>query len=292
MNYQDNAIAGKKALTLIIIINVVIFGFFALQPNNPLYGNMALSAPDIRNLKLWELVTYMFLHGGFFHIFFNMYSLYIFGVPVAEELGRVRFLLLYFISGIVGGGLWLTANWESPVPVIGASGAVFGVMMAMAMLYPNREYMMLFFPVPIKSKTLIIVFAAIEIISEYGNVGGNVAHLAHLGGFVAAYFYLRLFCAPLVAWDPLDFFFPSSRKSAPSGWQVHNPPPPSGNGNGNGNGKFDPKNVDFGSYRQDPPISRHEIDRILDKLAAQGINSLTKDETETLKKAREQLKRQ
>jgi len=284
MTYHDDAIEGKKALTLIIIINVVVFGFFLLQPQNPLYGDLALSAPGIQKLQLWELITYMFLHGGFFHIFFNMYTLYIFGGAVAEELGRAKFLMLYFVSGIVGGALWLSANWHSEIPVVGASGAIFGVMLAMAMLNPNREYMMLFFPVPIKCKTLIIVFAVIEVLSEYGN-SGNIAHLAHLGGFVGAYFYLKLFCSRVLSWDPLDLFFAPSKPrpgAPPPGWEIHNPP----------NNHYNPKDIDYQSYRQDPPVSRQEIDRILDKLSQQGINSLTADETATLKKAREQLKRQ
>lgn len=284
-NYQDDAAAGRKTLLLLIIINAVCFLF--IRPDSAqtfgLYQQLALSSVGIRDMMLWQPLTYMFLHANFTHILFNMWGLYIFGGLVAEELGRRRFLFLYLSSGFSGGLLWLAANWETPYPVVGASGALFGVMLAMAMLNPNREYLLLLFPTPIKCKTLIIVYALIEIFSEFSGTQGNIAHLAHLGGFVSAYFFIRVAVPHLIAWDPLSFLTPTRSSAAPPpGWKVHS-----------ATGKtFDPKNLDAHNYRKDVPVSRQEIDRLLDKIATQGINSLTPDETAALKRAREQLKRQ
>lgn len=276
-NYQDNAVSGKKTLMMLIVINVICF--LIIPQDKPLYLQLALSAPGIKSMMLWQPLTYMFLHGGFGHILFNMYGLYIFGTLVAEELGRERFLALYLSSGVCGGMLWLAANWESPIPVVGASGALFGVMMAMAMLNPNREYMLLFFPTPIKCKTLIIVYALLEVFSELSG-GGNIAHLAHLGGFFSAYFFIRFVCPRLVVWDPLEKLFGNA---ASKGWKVHNPSPRQEN--------FNPKDLNAKAYRQNATISRQEIDRLLDKIASQGINSLTAEETAALKLARDQMKK-
>jgi membrane associated rhomboid family serine protease len=256
---------------------------------------LSLLYPDaIKDYQLWRLVTYMFLHGDFWHLLFNMWGLYIFGQSVAEELGRKKFLMLYFISGIFGGLLWTAANWNGMVPVVGASGAVFGVMLAMAMLNPEREYILLFFPFPVKCRTLIVVYAAIEFISQMSNSRTNIAHLAHLGGFFAAYFYIRYACSKLVQWDPLGFLDPgaaarrNSRPRAPKGWTIHKTE----------NKNFDarrgdeiPKNsYDSKAYKEGfvPP---KEIDRLLDKISASGINSLSPDELQMLRLARKQMKR-
>ncbi len=182
--------SGMNCIVILIIINVVCFilSKMILLP----WWEFALSSDGIQHFKVWQLVTYMFLHANVMHILFNMYGLYLFGNYVLTRLGTRRFLILYFLSGISGAGLWLLFNWGSMSPVIGASGAVFGIMMAAAMFYPNMRIMLIFPPIPMTLKTFVAVFAAIEVFSELSNMQGGVAHLAHMGGFLGAFVYIRM----------------------------------------------------------------------------------------------------
>lgn len=182
--------SGINCILVLIIMNVL--AFLLVPKTLAAWSQLALSSYGIQGLRVWQLVTYMFLHANVMHILFNMYGLYLFGNHVLNSLGTRRFLILYFVGGISGAGLWLLCNWGSRIPVIGASGAVFGVMMAAAMLYPNMRIMLLFPPIPMTLKTFVAVFAVIEIVSEVSNMQGGVAHLAHLGGFLGAFVYIRL----------------------------------------------------------------------------------------------------
>ena len=137
------------------------------------------------HFKLWQLVSYMFLHANLPHIFFNMYSLWMFGGVIERTLGRNRFLVFYFISGI-GAGLCqilmqlFTA--DSPfAATIGASGACYGILLAFGLFYPNQRVILLFPPIPIKAKWLVIGYAILEAYLAF-NTNSNIAHFAHLGG--------------------------------------------------------------------------------------------------------------
>lgn len=139
------------------------------------------------HFKLWQLVTYMFLHADFKHLFFNMLSLWMFGEVIERTLGKNRFLAFYFISGI-GAGLCqiilqvFTA--DSPfAATIGASGACYGILLAFGLLYPNQKIFLLFPPIPIKAKWLVIGYAILEAYLAF-NTNSNIAHLAHLGGML------------------------------------------------------------------------------------------------------------
>ncbi len=300
---------GRNALLMLIVINVVIWLWTGLIANNRsfLVNIGVLSVPYIKDhYQMWRLFSYMFLHANFFHLLFNMWTLYIFGESVAEELGRNKFLMLYFISGIFGGALWMAANWANPESIVeisgmlvrqpkvvlGASGAVSGVMLAMAMLNPNREYLLLFFPFPIKCRTLVIVFAIAEVIFHYKG-GDGVAHLAHLGGFVAAYFYLRFACARLLLWDPLAFLLGKPKPRTNGTWTVHDSRYGAGPKSKPSGGGYKTKTFDAENYRSSSgdAVSPREIDRLLDKISSGGINSLTPDELKMLRQARKQMKR-
>ncbi|PID60040.1 hypothetical protein CSB45_00690 [candidate division KSB3 bacterium] len=178
-----------NCLQILIGLNVLIF---FLLPKSGFWWQVALSSYGIKSLKLWQLVSYQFLHGSLTHLCFNMWGLYLFGRYVLKQMGTQRFLTLYFLSGISGALLWLLFNWNSRVPVIGASGAVFGVMMAAALYFPEMRIMLLIPPIPLKLRTFVLIYAAIEIFSEFSAMQSGIAHLAHLGGFLAAYLYIRL----------------------------------------------------------------------------------------------------
>jgi membrane associated rhomboid family serine protease len=160
-----------------------------------LLTHFSLSPLSISNdLAVWQLFSYMFLHGGFFHLFFNMFTLWMFGGEVERSLGSRQFLKYYMATGVGAGIFQLLANWGSPSIIIGASGAIYGVLLAFAVLFPNR-LIMLFFIIPIRARTLILLYIGISLLlglqsSMFGTSDG-VAHFAHLGGAAVGFFLLR-----------------------------------------------------------------------------------------------------
>jgi len=163
--------------------------------------------------KPYQLVTHMFMHGGFVHLFFNMYSLIIFGVALEQVWGSKKFFLYYMVTGlgaallhsivlyIDASSLMNAANAGSQIaaqkldalmitPTVGASGAVYGVLLAYGMLFPNNVLQLLFPPVALKAKWFVLIFGAIELVLGISNTGGNVAHFAHLGGMIFGYFLI------------------------------------------------------------------------------------------------------
>lgn len=152
----------------------------------------------IEEFKFWQLITYMFLHGGFFHLFFNMFALWMFGTEVERVLGSSDFLKYYMFTGIGGGMFQLLMNWGSPIPILGASAAIYGILVAFAVLFPNRVVTLLLFfvlPVQLKAKTLALIFVGISLIlgiqSQLLGSVDMVAHFAHLGGAMVGFFLLR-----------------------------------------------------------------------------------------------------
>jgi membrane associated rhomboid family serine protease len=273
---KTGGIQPMQMLFGLIIINTVAF-FLVPQPTfypggrqviPEVYQMLVLSWPGLQQGYWWQVVSSMFMHGSFFHLFFNMWGLYIFGQLIVNSMGTLRFLLLYFISGITGNLIWLAFNHGSPSYLLGASGALFGVMLAAAMFRPNVMFMMLFFPMPIRAKTLVVIYAIIEIISEW-KVQDNIAHLVHLGGFVGAYIYLKIAYGNKMEWDPLAFLRGGKGKDsmrAPG----FAPPPRDVPANGG-------KTTD---------ISQQQVDEILDKLSRHGANSLSDADRAVLNEAR------
>lgn len=141
-------------------------------------------------LMLWQLVTYMFLHGGVFHIFFNMLTLFMFGNELERYWGTPRFLNYYFVTGI-GAGIcsWMVAPHSYSV-VIGASGSIYGLLLAYGLTYPNRIVYVNFL-LPIKVKWLVIIMGAMAFFSSFGGTDSGIASIAHLGGMAVGYLFLK-----------------------------------------------------------------------------------------------------
>lgn len=139
---------------------------------------------------VWQPVTYLFLHGGLFHLLFNMLGLWMFGAELERNWGTRAFLNYYFVTGI-GAGLcsWLLAL-NSPIPTIGASGAIFGVLLAFGMLFPDRP-ILLYFILPVPARYVVILYAFIEIVAVAGGRQDGVARFAHLGGLLVGFIYLK-----------------------------------------------------------------------------------------------------
>ncbi len=139
----------------------------------------------------WQFVSYMFLHGGIGHIFFNLFALWMFGQSIENLWGTRRFVMYYFITG-VGAALLHIAITGANVPMVGASGAVYGILLAFAMMFPNRLIFLIFLPIPIKAKYFVIIFGALELFNGVSNLQTGIAHFAHLGGMVVGYVLIRL----------------------------------------------------------------------------------------------------
>jgi membrane associated rhomboid family serine protease len=217
------------AVKNIIIVNIVMM--VASFVNQSLMSdNFALYFPASPFFKIWQPITYMFMHGGFFHLFFNMYTLVIFGAVLERVWGAKKFLLFYFVTGIGAalvhmGVQWiqyenalaaagLTASdaalWAEQiaqsvkegaqsvpvwsvtlfVPTVGASGAIYGILMGYAMLYPDSIMRLIFPPVALKAKWFVLIFAGLELLLGISSTGGGIAHFAHLGGLIFGFLLL------------------------------------------------------------------------------------------------------
>lgn len=161
---------------------------FALQP---IFGIAPELVRYVGDFYPWQVITYMFMHGDFGHIFFNMFALWMFGVEIENLWGSKKFLIYYFLCGISAAvaNLFIAPLFSTVGPTIGASGAVYGVLVAFAFLFPNR-HIYLYFLLPIKAKYLIIFYIALEVIYVASNQATGIAHIAHLGGAVAGLIYL------------------------------------------------------------------------------------------------------
>ncbi len=226
----------------LIVVSVV---FFVMQRFAPGFTRALALDPRVAlpQLKLYQLVTYIFLHGGTFHLFINLFVLYMFGRELEARWGTGKFLLYYFVSGI-GAGL-ITALF-SHYPVVGASGAIYGLLLAYGVLFPNR-YILIWFIIPMKAKYLVVLFAVMEFFATMSGGGDGISHISHLGGMVFGGILLAI-------WHLTK----STKKRSQSAY-IHD--------------------------LTGGPMSTANIDRILDKVLREGVESLTKDERRILVRA-------
>ena len=167
------------SIALIIFCAVVFFTQF-------MPANMALWPLQSGYFAPWQLVSYGFLHGGFNHLFFNMFALWMFGLQLERVWGSQRFALYYFVC-IVGAAITQLIVQQLSgqfYPTIGASGAVFGLLLAYGVTWPENRVLLLFFPVPIKAKWFVLIYGGIELIFGITNAMPQIAHFAHLGGLL------------------------------------------------------------------------------------------------------------
>jgi membrane associated rhomboid family serine protease len=176
--------------------NTAIFILTSLMPNSAYQAVKVLFAitPEavLRNFFIWQPVTYMFLHGGIWHLIFNMLTLWMFGMQLETDWGTRQFLKYYFICGIGAGIGIVLVNWlvgDRYTPTLGASGAIMGLLLAFGVLYPNQRVLMNFL-FPIKAKYLVMIYAAVELWSTFGPNTG-ISSIAHLSGMVVGYVYLK-----------------------------------------------------------------------------------------------------
>ncbi len=213
MQYGRNSslTIGPRITPRVKVLIITCVGVFLLQL---LAGREMLlifgltPAAVLGKFFLWQLVSYLFLHGGIGHLLINMLILWMFGSEMERYLGPNRFLHFYFVTGIGAGVLSVLVDPFSGVPIIGASGAVYGILMAYGMLFPNR-LVYLYFLFPIKVKYLVAIMGAISLLSALGSSGNDIAHVAHLGGMGFAFLYLK------------GWLFPSNLRQAYYRWRLN-----------------------------------------------------------------------
>jgi len=217
------------------------------------------AAPISLVFRPWTLVTYQFLHGGLGHLFFNMLSLFFFGPRLEAKLGSRKFITLYLLSGITGA--LISIPFSPGIFIIGASGAVFGVLLGFARYWP-RDQILIWGVLPVEARWMVVGMTALSLWSGFGGSGGGIAHFAHLGGFLGGFLYLRWIetHTPQMEWQkklkpktsPLE-----TATAALARWS---------------------------RIRRDElhEVNRAELDRILDKISRSGMSSLTPADREFL----------
>jgi membrane associated rhomboid family serine protease len=231
----------------LLIANVAAF---FVQTTLPALANAFVFVPRLAIVRPWTIVTYMFLHGGLMHLGFNMLALFFFGPRVEERMGSRRFTILYFLSGLSGA---IVSFFFSPnAPIIGASAGVFGVMMAFAYFWPNVP-IHVWGIIPVPARMLVIITTVLALWSGLGGARSGVAHFAHLGGYAGAYLYLRWLDRSRTAFRRKATAAPVVADRRVESWRA----------------------IDMSRVHE---VNRVEVNRILDKISAEGIGSLTAQE--------------
>ncbi len=188
-------IANGLVFLLQQILGDQTFSPFMLWPLGD--GGLDAFTPGSQTFLPWQLLTYGFLHGSFAHVAFNMLALVMFGAPLEHTWGTKRFLTYYLVC-VVGAGIcqlavasWMVHQGGEMYPTIGASGGVFGLLFAYGLLFPNQRVMLLIPPIPMKARTLVFVYGAVELVLGATGLQPGVAHFAHLGGMLFGWMLIR-----------------------------------------------------------------------------------------------------
>ena len=189
MQFNSNRFGIPEVTRNIIAINVLLF-VATIYSGDTMYEYLALFNYKSNYFHGWQMITHMFMHGSFTHLLFNMFGLYMFGSRLEQMWGAKRYINFYLITGL-GAALLHTLVQDYEItqglvninqPTVGASGALFGILVAFAMYWPNTQLFLMFIPVPIKAKWAVIGYAAFELFAGISGFQAGVAHFAHLGG--------------------------------------------------------------------------------------------------------------
>jgi membrane associated rhomboid family serine protease len=196
-NRGGGILAGIPPVTKILLVtNLLVFLVDMVTGHQRVIGIMALASIHTGAFQPYQLITHMFAHGNFTHLFFNMFGVWMFGRAIEMRIGSKRYFTLYFLSGLGAAGLQLLIYYlhADIAGMVGASGALFGILAAFALYFPNIPLMLIFFPVPIKAKYFVAIYAAIELFSGITTIGGGsqIAHFAHLGGAIVGFILVKI----------------------------------------------------------------------------------------------------
>ena len=245
-----------EAIKVIVWSNIIIFLLKIISQDpltpffNPVVDLFGLSSNNVWP-RIWQPITYLFIHKDFLHVFFNMFVLWMFGSELESIWGRKSFLQYYFFTGIGSGLIWLMLNFTNANYILaGASGAVYGVLLAFGMMFPNRT-VYIYFLLPIKVKYLVIILVAAEFILSM-NSTSDISHITHLSAVLIGYIYLRY------SWRWKDIRFSIRKYFTELSFIIKN--------------KNEKKRVKL----------QQEVDHILDKINKVGYEALSNEEKDTL----------
>lgn len=244
-----------EAIKMLVGINVLLFILRSIARGQFDLAQIFGLSSETAWPMVWQPLTYMFIHGDLFHVLINMFVLWMFGSEMESIWGRRPFLKYYFITGIGSGLVWLLFNAGNPNTVlIGASGAIYGILLAYGIMFPNRE-ILLYFLFPIKVKYFVILLGGIAFFSSMGAQSSNISHLTHLSGMVIGYIYLK---SPW-KWKSLGL------------WSRN-------------------KMINFQIQKKEKETGRKmdmekKVDRLLDKINRGGYDNLTEEEKDELYQA-------
>ena len=249
-----------SGVKLLVIINIIVFILTELSgQRNMLFSSFGLVPNQVwTNFKVWQLFTYLFVHGGFLHIFFNMFVLWMFGKDLEIQWGKNEFLLFYFTCGIGAGLMTVLFSINSIVPIVGASGAIYGLLVAYGFIYPNRM-VYLYGLFPLKVKYMVLGLGVIAFLASLSANQSNVSHITHLSGMIIGVLYIYF----ILNWKNIKMEYYRLRL----------------------------KNLKQKTSAQNDEevLMKKKVDEILDKLNASGWDSLTEQEEKYLTQASKEL---
>jgi membrane associated rhomboid family serine protease len=270
----------------LLISNAAVFLFmnfftlFTIQgtPLSPYLMYFFALYPLGSGFQIWQLVTYMFMHGDFWHLLLNMFALWMFGMDLENDWGTKRFAWYYVLCGLGAGisNLLISPLFGTSGPTIGASGAVYGILLAFGMMYPNRP-IFIYFLLPIQAKYFVMIYIALELYNGVTGTMDGIAHFAHLGGAAIGFFILmsgERFAPIQRLWERTKERFVTQEYSGTSRYR---------------HGEISSDATYFDSTNEHDRISQERIDEILDKISQTGYESLTEEEKRMLFEASKKL---
>ena len=259
-SFNRPTITIPSGVKFLLIVNVVVFILIELSGQESLLFRTFGLVPSLvwSKFKIWQLFTYLFIHGGIFHIFFNMFVLWMFGKDLESQWGKMEFLLFYFVCGIGAGLITVLFSVNSIVPIVGASGAIYGLLLAYGFTYPN-QMVYLYGLVPIKVKYMVLGLGAIAFFASLSASQSNVSHITHLSGMIIGLIFIYF----NINWKVIKLWYIRMRL----------------------------KGLSQQPAKQDNEEAqmKKQVDEILDKLNDSGWDSLTEQEENYLTQASKRL---
>ncbi|MBI5325072.1 MAG: rhomboid family intramembrane serine protease [Ignavibacteriae bacterium] len=298
-NYQMRGFGGTvftPVIKTLIIINVsvfliqTLFGVFRIGEYSLgdlfFYYFALYPIGEHSNFFIWQLLSYQFLHGNIWHIFFNLLALWMFGIELEQMWGARKFIIFYLICGVGAGlvQLFISPMFAAPAPTIGASGSIYGILLAFGLTFPNRPIFMFPFFIPIPAKFFVLIYAGISLLMGFSSSGDSVAHFAHLGGAATGFLLLkigdsiglyRLF-SKKPKQEAHGNIYNEESKVYKSNWFKREPEV-----------KQEPQSKMVINGEE---ITQNKIDEILDKISASGYQNLTDREKHILFELSQKIK--
>ena len=288
--YRPSPFGGFKffppVIKALLISNTAIFlftgffGLFRLHGNS--FGDIINAVfplyPLSEGFKVWQLFTYMFMHAGFMHLLFNMFALWMFGMELENTWGSKKFFTYYMICGIGAGlsTLIIGPLFGPAGPTVGASGAIYGVLLAFGMMFPDRP-IFVYFLLPIRARYFVLIYIGLELYAGITGTTDGIAHFAHLGGAAVGLVYMLIDQRRI----PFQHFFEKTRNRFATAEPVSRYSP---------NEKVHVSDAKYFDVHDDEDrVSQERIDEILDKISQNGYQSLTEQEKKILFEASKKL---